>query len=425
MTRSRHSRPTPHESSAAFYDAIDFLCYLDEGTLKELLGSVGHQFLRFADDRNLRPHAAFLPATASQAGDAPAVARNFAESANPDLDLMVLNLRWLLPGADASGEFDAGQAEFLVDLGRDMRKFGLDSAEHYDVLAEATLHTLEDFFSFWDDLPHSPETTLAEILGDIVRFAATLLAEGAVAESEIPTTVSAQVLEVVRPDAASDIAIVRMLVEPPLPYWPGQFMEVRTPYTPRLWRKLSPAIPFNTHGMIEFHVHGVGPFSHAVMRYAAPGDRWTLANPYGELAIGGERDVVAICGSTGLAPVRALVLDLGNRIASGDFDDARPPHVHLFYGAQTPAGLYDLAHLRSLETAYSWLTVTTCIEREADGTADAVGLVGDIALHNAEWLDAEVIICGNAEMKSYTSQLFIEHGAPAELVQFDLPDPTG
>lgn len=433
MTRSRHSRPTTEHSDTTFHGAVDFLYYLDEGTLKELLNSIGQDFLRIAEERGLHPHAAFLPDIPQQPSEGAVFARSFAQSAHPDLDLMVLNLRWLIPGADATGEFGTEQAEFLIDLGRDMRKFGLSSAKHYEALVEATLHTIEDFFSFWDDLPHGPETTLAEILTDTIQSAAALLTAGSTGEADgatgqLPATVSAQVLDVLRP--AEHIAVVRMLVEPPLPYWPGQFVEVRTPYTPRLWRKLTPAIPFNPHGMVEFHVHGVGAFSQAIVHAAKPGDRWTLANPYGELTISGERDVVAICGSTGLAPVRAMLLDLGDRIASGEFDNApRIPHLHLFYGAQTPAGLYDERHLRSLEQAYPWLTLTTCVERkeaasEGTATVDAVGLVGDIALYNAEWQGAEIIICGSAAMKAYTSQLLLSHGAPRELIQFDLPDPT-
>ena len=51
--------------------------------------------------------------------------------------------------------------------------------------------------------------------------------------------------------------------------------------------------------------------STAIVDETKPGDRWRLSNPHGGMRVdrdGG--DVLMVAGSTGLAPLRALIMDL-------------------------------------------------------------------------------------------------------------------
>jgi len=69
--------------------------------------------------------------------------------------------------------------------------------------------------------------------------------------------------------------------------------------------------------------------STAIVGETRPGDRWRLSNPHGGMHVdrdGG--DVLMVAGSTGLAPLRTLIMDLTRY---GD-----NPRVHLFFGARYP-----------------------------------------------------------------------------------------
>jgi len=64
-------------------------------------------------------------------------------------------------------------------------------------------------------------------------------------------------------------------------------------------------------GAIEFHIHSVtgGMVSTAIVGETRPGDRWRLSNPHGAMHVdraGG--DVLMVAGSTGLAPLRTLII---------------------------------------------------------------------------------------------------------------------
>ncbi|EUA22955.1 oxidoreductase FAD-binding domain protein [Mycobacterium xenopi 3993] len=85
------------------------------------------------------------------------------------------------------------------------------------------------------------------------------------------------------------------------------------PQCPRRWRYLTPAIPPDDNGGIEFHVRAVpgGLVSTAIVGETRPGDRWRLSSPHGGLQVdrdGG--DVLMVAGSTGLAPLRSIIMDL-------------------------------------------------------------------------------------------------------------------
>ena len=134
--------------------------------------------------------------------------------------------------------------------------------------------------------------------------------------------------------------MVRLQLDQPLYYHPGQYVTVQVPQWPRRWRYLSPAIPADRGGAIEFHVRSVtgGMVSTAIVGETKPGDRWRLSNPHGGMHVdrdGG--DVLMVAGSTGLAPLRTLIMDLTRWGVN--------PRVHLFFGARYPCELYDLRTL--------------------------------------------------------------------------------
>ena len=113
--------------------------------------------------------------------------------------------------------------------------------------------------------------------------------------------------------ASRDVSVIRLQLDRPLFYHPGQYVTVQVPQWPRRWRYLSPAIPADRGGGIEFHIRSVtgGMVSTAIVGETKPGDRWRLSNPHGGMHIDSDGgDVLMVAGSTGLAPLRTLIMDL-------------------------------------------------------------------------------------------------------------------
>ncbi|OOK69265.1 oxidoreductase NAD-binding domain protein [Mycobacterium kansasii] len=173
---------------------------------------------------------------------------------------------------------------------------------------------------------------------------------------------------------------------------------------PRRWRYLSPAIPADPDGRIEFHVRVVpgGLVSNAIVNETRPGDRWRLSSPHGGFHVdrdGG--DVLMVAGSTGLAPLRALILDL-SRFADN-------PRVHLFFGARYSCELYDLPMLWQIAAHNPWLSVSPVSEypRDPSWAADypdvspprglhvrQTGRLAEMVTKYGGWGDRQILICG-------------------------------
>jgi NAD(P)H-flavin reductase/hemoglobin-like flavoprotein len=326
-------------------------------------------------------------------------------------------LSWVL------GELAAQRAEepvaFLAQLGRDHRKYGV-SPEHYDSMREALFATMRGHLvDEWDD-------GLAATARDAVDFIAGVMRGAATAESAPPYT-DGTVVEHIR--ATRDVSIIRLQLERPLAYHPGQYVSVEVPQWPRRWRYLSPSIPVDPTGAIEFHVRSVtgGMVSTAIVGDTKPGDRWRLSNPHGALEVdrnGG--DVLMVAGSTGLAPLRALIMHMTQWGVN--------PRVHLFFGGRYPCDLYDLRTLWEIASSSPWLSVTPVSEFStnppwADEYPDAEpprglhlrqkGLLPDVVTRYGNWGDRQVLVCGGPQMVAATTAALVDRGLAPDAVQHD------
>ena len=121
---------------------------------------------------------------------------------------------------------------FLAQLGRDHRKYGV-TQRHYDSMHDALLTTLRShLIDSWDDkLAEAARRGRPVHRGD---------ARAADAENA-PPFCDGTVIEHLR--VTRDISVVRLQLDQPLFYHPGQYVTVQVPQWPRRWRYLSPAIP--------------------------------------------------------------------------------------------------------------------------------------------------------------------------------------
>jgi NAD(P)H-flavin reductase/hemoglobin-like flavoprotein len=284
---------------------------------------------------------------------------------------------------------------FLAQLGRDHRKYGV-LQRHYDSMQDALLTTLRShLIESWDDrLAATTHDAVALIIG-VMR--------GAADAEKGPPFRDGTVIEHLR--LTRDVSVIRLQLDQPLYYHPGQYVTVLVPQWPRRWRFLSPAIIGETK----------------------PGDRWRLSNPHGGMHVDRTAgDVLMVAGSTGLAPLRTLIMDLTRY--------GENPRVHLFFGARYPSELYDLRTLWQIASTNPWLSVTPVSEFNTDPPWAAdypdvqpprglhvrqTGLLPEVLTRYGWWGDRQILICGGPQMVEATKAALIAKGAPAERIQHD------
>jgi len=326
-------------------------------------------------------------------------------------------LDWLL------GEFIARRTEapvtFMAQLGRDHRKYGVTKA-HYSSLALALHATLKDHLGDrWTvKVDHAARQTLHLIIS---------VMNSAAEADRGPAWWDGTVAEHHR--VSRDLAVVRLFLNQPMDYHPGQYVNVEIPQLPRRWRYLSPANPAQPDGGIEFHVRVVpgGMVSSAIVEETRPGDRWRISSPLGALHVNRDGgDVLMVAGSTGLAPLRAIVLDMARYGVN--------PRVHLFFGARYPCELYDLRTLWEVTAGCPWLSVTPVSEYNIDPAWGAeypdvqpprglhvreTGPLPEVVTRYGGWGDRQILVSGGPAMISATRAALIAKGAPAQRIQHD------
>ncbi|ROZ86278.1 FAD-binding oxidoreductase [Gordonia sp. OPL2] len=314
---------------------------------------------------------------------------------------------------------DTGHAElieFLAQLGRDHRKFGVLPA-HYGIMYQALISEFANLLGdYWDDEAAQTVTQAMMLTTGVMR--------GAAETAPHPALWSAEVVEKFR--ITRDLAVVRLLATSPLRFEPGQYLEVQIPQRPKTWRDLSPAIPPNPAGELEFHVRAVqgGTVSSAIVGETRVGDVWFFAQGHGTLHVERSSPVLMLAGGTGLAPLRALLIEMSKRADS--------PPTHIFYGARYPGELYDLAVLRRIATTNPWLTITAVSEETSDpwwitsmatpeslGISHHIGTLADAVSAAGPWNEHQVLLAGSAAMIEATRRRLIISGVRASRIQHD------
>ncbi|KAA0018953.1 FAD-binding oxidoreductase [Antrihabitans cavernicola] len=309
---------------------------------------------------------------------------------------------------------------FLEQLGRDHRKYGVDGS-HYAAAARALHGALRAYTgpAFWTDSIDQAWWHVATLISDS-------MASGADTD-DMPSHWDGTVVDHRR--VLDDLAIVRLRTDTPIPYEAGQYLSVRTPQRPRMWRYLSPAIPSNPHGEIEFHIRRIsgGWVSPSMVNETRVGDRWSLSSPLGGLKVDLDSgdDVLMIGSGTGIAPLRAQIMEMSSRGIN--------PRVHLFVGGRHPCDLYDLYTMWELAMVNPWLTVVPVSEEENDPWWHVepprehpigmhqrlVGPIGKVVASFGAWTDRQIQIAGSPRMVAETTQELLAAGTPWERIQHD------
>lgn len=294
----------------------------------------------------------------------------------------------------------------LEDLGRDHRKFGA-LAEHYPAVGTSLLATLAHFNGdAWTEDLAADWIAAYELISDVMIQAARE------DEQFRPAYWDATVMAHER--RRFDIAVLRVAVNEPLDYLPGQSVSMESSQRPRLWRFYSMANAPRPDSTMDFHVRMLdgGSLSSHLTRGLAVGARLRLGSPVGTLTYdtGSGRDILLVAGSTGLAPLKAIVEQVGGL--------ADPPRVHLFFGASTADGLYDLPDLEKLAARCPWLTVVPAVSREP-GYQGERGSLPDVVARSGTWREHDAYISGPTGMVEATKQQLLAQGMPLDQIRVE------
>jgi NAD(P)H-flavin reductase/hemoglobin-like flavoprotein len=295
---------------------------------------------------------------------------------------------------------------FLQQLGRDHRKFGI-AAEHYPKVGASLLATLRYYSgTSWTD-------ELAEDWTAAYGLAAKVMLEAADENAQTqPAWWNGKIIAMDR--RRFDITVLRVLPNRPVPYKPGQSVAMEVPGRPRLWRYYSMANAPRPDNTIDFHVRLVdgGPVSTMLVRGVAIGDQVRMGPPVGTLTLdeGSARDILLAAGSTGLAPLKAILEQVAGR--------AEPPRVHLFFGARTRDSLYDLEDLRKLAAERPWLTVVPAVSDEHVSDVEH-GTLSDVVARYGPWTGHDAYLCGPPAMVTHTAERLVRLGLNRDRIRLE------
>ncbi len=296
---------------------------------------------------------------------------------------------------------------FVRQLGADHRKFGVE-ALHFPEVGQSLVATLRYFSGpMWTE-------TLAQDWSDAYNLVAKVMIEAAEEDGQQrPAWWNARIVAHER--RRFDIAVMRLVTDRPLSFQPGQAVAVEIPARPRTWRYYSIANAPRPDNTIDFHVRLVdgGPVSPVLVRSARVGDWVKLGSPVGTLTFDERsgRDVLLVAGSTGLAPLKAIL----DRIALSP----APPRVHLFFGARTTDGLYDLDDLNKRAVANPWLTVVPAVSDELPEAAAEQGVLAEVVARHGLWRDHDAYICGSPAMVDATIERLVGLGLGMDRIRSD------
>ena len=275
---------------------------------------------------------------------------------------------------------------FLQGLGRDHRKFGV-IAEHYDAVGASLLATLEHFAGpAWTPELDADWRAAYELIGSVMVAAAR-------ADEQLrPPWWRGTVVSHER--RSFDVSVLHVQPESQIDYLPGQSVAIEAPSRPRLWRYYSMANAPRRDGQLEFHVRLIdgGAVSMALTSTAVAGTELRLGPPIGVLTLSkpaADQNLLLVAGSTGLAPLKAIV----DQVTALP----RPPKVHLFFGARTAEGLYDLDNLEKLAAQHSWLTVTPVVSADHK-FAGETGNLPDVVARHGNWSGYDAYVAGPSKM---------------------------
>jgi CDP-4-dehydro-6-deoxyglucose reductase len=200
-------------------------------------------------------------------------------------------------------------------------------------------------------------------------------------------------------------------------FLPGQYLDVLLAGGRR--RSFSIASPPHDAARLELHVRRVagGSFTEELFAQDAPGALLRIEGPIGQFVyVDADAPVIFIAGGTGFAPVKSMLRHALER--------GTPRDIHFYWGARTPADLYEEALVRAWAARHPRFHFTSVLsEAQPEAPATSVqerGWVHETVLARHPDLSGhEVYAAGPPAMIDAIRAQFPAHGLAAERLHFD------
>lgn len=209
---------------------------------------------------------------------------------------------------------------------------------------------------------------------------------------------------------------LRLPVHEPFSFVAGQYIDIMLPQSRR--RSFSIANPPHDASLIELHIRRVagGEFTQQLFAGMKEKTLLRIEGPLGQFWFREEspRPALLIGGGTGYAPLRAMLRHLLER------GDQRS--LHLYWGAQTCADLYENAFLEALCARHPNLTYTPVLSEPAaaDRWQGRTGWVHEAALaDHPDLRNTDVYASGPPAMVEAVRHEFMARGLPQQQLFFD------
>ena len=146
------------------------------------------------------------------------------------------------------------------------------------------------------------------------------------------------------------------------------------------------------------------------------GDRVKLTGPFGDFFLheDSQREIVAIGGGSGMAPMRSIVLHMA--------EQGMPRKVTLFFGARSLRDLFFLDVYRDLEKRFANFRYVPALSepRPDDNWTGETGFITQIATkYLSRDSEKEAVLCGPPPMIDAAMRVLPKLGIPADRVYFD------
>ena len=224
-------------------------------------------------------------------------------------------------------------------------------------------------------------------------------------------------------DLTHDIKEVTLdLIEPAsIELTAGKFIQLQTPEyeltDEPVYRAYSVSSSPSVSNQVEVEIRKVpnGICTTYVHQYMKEGDEVIFNGPYGDFFLRDtDRDVVCIAGGSGMAPLKAILLDMVEKKISRK--------VRYFFGAVTKRDLFLIDEMKALEKElpdFKFIPALSAPLPE-DNWEGETGLITDVLDRHLETGEnLEAYLCGSPGMIDACIKVLTKNGVPGELIYYD------
>lgn len=215
-----------------------------------------------------------------------------------------------------------------------------------------------------------------------------------------------------------DIKVVRLnILNKAIKFNPGQYIQFKIPGTDE-YRAYSVASSPGIEDSIDLVIRLVpgGLCSAYIHKVLSENDEVIFTGPFGDFYLREEtdKDIVAIAGGCGMAPIRSILYYLAKQ--------GMPRKFYYFFGARTTQDLFFTEELRELEKKYPNFKYIPALSepKPQDKWQGEVGLVTQVA---EKYLDSkrptEAYLCGPPPMIDAAVKVLTREGVSPEDIYYD------